>query len=123
MKLSEAFAEGGIGVIATANKEGVVNLAIYAVPEVVGDDTLVFGMTEGVTFENLSENPHAAYMYISPEGQFKGLRLTLELLEVKSSGALLEKKRKLLAGIIGSEEAKKLKYLAFFKVVKIRPLV
>ena len=57
MKLAELFPEGGRGVIATSGAGGVVNTAIYAKPQIVDDETLAWGMTDGRSYQNLTENP------------------------------------------------------------------
>ena len=62
MQLSELFSEGGRGVIATSNLQGEVNVAIYAMPHVIDNETLAWGMTEGRTYKNIMENPRAAYL-------------------------------------------------------------
>ncbi|RMG60093.1 MAG: pyridoxamine 5'-phosphate oxidase family protein [Deltaproteobacteria bacterium] len=123
MNLREILREGGTGVIATAGKDGVVNTAIYAVPEVVGENLVVFGMTEGRTLDNVKENPNAAYLYISPDNRYSGARLTLRLKKIDDSGPLLEMKKEKLAKIIGEDSAEKLRYLATFEVVEVRPLI
>jgi len=56
--------EGRTWVIATSNKQGEVNVAIYSAPHVVDDETLAWGMTEGRTHSNVMENTKSAYLYM-----------------------------------------------------------
>jgi hypothetical protein len=123
MKLAELFPEGGRGVIATADIEGVVNTAIYATPHIIDEDTLAWGMTDGRTYGNLRSNPHAAYLYMAPSRGSSGWRLTLELKEFKDDGELLEKIRENTAKLVSSQAGEAVKHVAYFKVVEVRPLI
>lgn len=122
MNLREMLQKGGTGVIGTSNSAGEINLAIYAVPEIIDDETIVFGMTEGTTHKNLLQNPHASYLYIAPGEGYKGGRLNLLLAELKDAGELLEGKKVGLAAKCGEVVADALKYVAYFKVLGVRPL-
>jgi len=123
MNLRETLKKGGTGVIGTSNLQGEVNMAIYAVPLIIDDETIVFGMTEGTTHKNLLENPHASYLYIEPGKGYRGARLKLLLSDVKDSGEILEGKKMGLEAICGETIAESLKYVAYFKVVDTRPLL
>ena len=50
----------GTGVLATADSEGRVKVALHARPHVMEDGTLAFVMLERLTRHNLKQNPHAA---------------------------------------------------------------
>ena len=122
MKLKEIFASAGLGVMGTSTKNGVVNLAIYSRPHIINEETLVWGMSDGRTYENVRENPNAAYLYKDPEG-FTGLRLDLKLDHIENEGQMLEAIRTHAAEVDTSHEAIKVNHAVFFKVVKRRPLV
>ena len=49
--------EEGIGILATSDADGNVNLAVYSKPHVQEDGTLAFGMTDRLTHANLQSNP------------------------------------------------------------------
>lgn len=123
MNLRELFKQGGTGVIGTTNTAGEVNMAIYAVPVIIDEETIAFGMTEGTTYENLTQNPHAAYLFIEPGGGFRGARLKLLLSNIEDSGELLEGKRMGLEAICEGMDPEALKYVGHFKVLDVRPLV
>lgn len=123
MNLREILKQGGTGVIGTTNSAGEVNMAIYAVPVIIDDKTIAFGMTEGTTHKNLTQNPHAAYLYIEPGGGYRGARLKLLLSNLEDSGELLEGKRMGLEAICEGLDPEVLKYVAHFKVLDVRPLV
>jgi hypothetical protein len=123
MKLAELFPAAGKGVIATASAAGVVNTAVYARPHVIDDETLAWGMTDGRSYRNLKENPHASYLYMAPVSGFSGWRLNLELKEIEDSGDMLEKIRKSTSEIVGPEAGMMIRHVGYFRVTEVRPLI
>jgi hypothetical protein len=122
MNIGEVLKPGGRGVIGTASKAGVVNMAVYAVPHVVDNDTVAWGMTDGRTWNNVRENPNASYAYFAPGEGFRGARLTLSLSRTEDSGEMLAEIRERTASTSpGNPEA--VRHVAYFKVVESRPLV
>ena len=122
MKIGDVLKPGGRGVIGTASKAGVVNMAVYAVPHVVDAETVAWGMTDGRTWNNVRENPNASYTYFAPGEGFRGARLTLSLSRTEDSGEMLAKIRERTgASSPGNPEA--VRHVAYFKVVETRPLV
>ena len=111
----------GIGVLATSDKEGKVDLAIYAKPHVMEDETIAFIMADRLTHHNLQSNTHAAYLF-KEEGQgYKGTRLFLtKLREEQDSDILYAIRSKRYPS--ETEEGKP-RFLVFFKVDKVLPLV
>jgi len=67
----------GIGVLATADGEGKVNLAYYAQPFPIDDETVAFIMADRLTHKNIQSNPHAAYLLAESDAHFQGRRLYL----------------------------------------------
>lgn len=123
MKLADHFEDGGMGVMATAGSDGDVNTAVYAAPLVVDEETVAWGMTEGRTHRFTKENPHASYLYFSPGGKGKGVRLTLALKTFETSGTLLEKIRARATETMNPKAGASVKYVAYFRVLETRPLV
>lgn len=123
MQLLELFKEGGRGVIATSNLQGEVNVAIYATPRVIDDETLAWGMTEGRTYRNIIENPWAAYLYMNPGAGFSGARLSLKLKGIEDFGEMLDAIRARTRQIVSPTAAEAVKYVAYFGVIEIRPLI
>lgn len=123
MKLAELFPEGGRGVIGTANAQGVVNMAVFATPHIIDDETLAWGVGEGRSYQNLKENGNASYLYLAPTRGFNGWRLTLALKEMSDAGALLEEIKHNAEQMSGSQAAMIIKHVAYFKVVEVRPLI
>jgi hypothetical protein len=122
MKIGDVLKPGGRGVIATASKAGVVNMAVYAVPHVVNDETVAWGMTDGRTWNNVRENPNASYAYFSPGEGYRGARLTLSLARTEDTGEMLAKIRE-RTGMVSPGNPEAVKHVAYFKVVEVRPLV
>ena len=122
LNLKEYF-EGakGTGVLATADGEGRVDTAIYAKPHVMDKETVAFIMADRLTHHNLQSNRHAAYLFKEEGAGYKGTRLFLtKLREEQDTELLYSMRSKRYAG--GKEEGKP-RFLVFFKVDKILPLV
>lgn len=123
MKLAELFPEGGKGIIATAGRDGSVNTAIYARPHLIDEETLAWGMTEGRSYANLKQNPHASYLYIAPGGGYAGWRLSLKLQELRDDGELLQQIRESTTRIVDPMAGAAVKHVGYFQVLEVRPLV
>ena len=73
MELKDYFENTkGVGVIATADKDGKVNAAVYARPHFLEDGTLAFIMRDRLTHSNIQSNPHAAYLFIENGPGYNG---------------------------------------------------
>ena len=123
MKLAELFPEGGRGIIGTADANGVVNMAVFAVPHVVDEETLAWGFTEGRSLVNLRANPHASYLYLAPSRGYSGWRLTLTLQSVTGEGELLAAIKEGASKAAGNLAGAAVKQVAYFKVDEVRPLM
>jgi hypothetical protein len=65
MNLGEYFdGAKGQGVLATADGSGKVNVAVYARPHFLDDETALFIMADRLSHENLSSNPWSTYIFI-----------------------------------------------------------
>ncbi len=78
MTLSEYFEKAkGKGVIATADANGKVGMAIYARPHFVNEKTVAFIMADRLMHKNLQSNPNAAYLFMEDGHRYVGKRLYL----------------------------------------------
>ncbi len=112
----------GTGILATCDPGHEVDLAIYAKPHVVDDKTVVFVMKERLSHRNLRANLQAAYMFIEDGSGQKGVRLYLTMLrEEKNQTAVAALRKK--QPCIYPEEDDSDKFLVYFQVDRIRPLV
>ncbi|MFO0752286.1 MAG: pyridoxamine 5'-phosphate oxidase family protein [Thermodesulfovibrionales bacterium] len=122
MLLSEYFKPGGRGVLATAGPDGKPNVALYAAPQVIDEETVVWGMGDGRSYANVRVNPHAAYLYMTPGDGLSGIRLELTLVRTEDAGEMLTTLKKTVAECTSPEAASLMKHVGYFKVVGTRPL-
>ena len=119
----EKYFEGtkGRGVLATADSEGRVDVAIYAKPHFVDAETVAFIMADRLTHHHLNSNPHAAYLFWEDGKGYKGIRLFLtKMKEEKDSDLLYSIRSKKYPA---EREEGKPRFLVFFKVDKTLPLI
>ena len=123
MSLSDYFEhEQGLGILATADSDGMVDLAIYAKPHVIDDTTVVFVMRERLSHQNLKSNPNAAYMFVEQGEGYVGKRLYLTKVSEETNTSLIEEFRKKQPEICARGDDSN-KYLVFFQINDVRPLV
>ena len=121
MNLKEYFENTeGLGILSTADVEGNIDSAIYATPHVMDEETVAFIMRPRLSFENVQQNPKAAYLYIEKGPGYQGRRLYLEKTSEEKNPEYINQLRRSSHGDSGDEETATLVY---FKVVRIRPLV
>jgi len=122
MNLSQYFGNTrGVGILATANSEGKVDLAVYTSPEVIDDNTIAFNMLERLSYKNLQTNPHAAYMFVEEGSKWNGRRFYLTKISEQSG---LERVRELRSRNMPLPDAAQMnKKFVCFKVENIRPIV
>ena len=111
----------GIGVLGTADPEGRVDLALYARPHVLDEDTVAFVMEDHLSHRNIAANPHAAYLFLEDGEGYNGLRLyltkTLEETDLQKIAALQRLDRR------DEDFAARKGYLVPFRVDQVRRLV
>jgi hypothetical protein len=111
----------GLGVLATADSQGKVDVAIYARPHVIGDDTIAFIMADHLTHQNLQSNLNAAYLFIEKGQGYVGKRLYLTKLREETDPALIDSLRRRTPKTCKEEGSKE--YLVYFRIDMTRPLV
>lgn len=109
----------GKGVMATADKDGKVDTAIYARPHFMDDGSIAMIMRDRLTHHNLESNSHACYMFIEKGPGYKGKRLFLTKLREEQDSELLQSLRR-RQYIDTTDESK---FLVFFQIDKELPLV
>ena len=122
MDLQEYFEKTkGVGIIATADHSGKVDIAVYAKPHFMEDGTIAFIMADRLTHTNLQSNNHAAYLFMEEGSKSKGKRLFLTKFREEKDSDLLYSLR---SNKYSSEkEEEKERFLVFFKIEKILPLI
>ena len=124
MKLSEYFEKKkGRGVIATADSEGRVGVAVYARPHFVDEKTVVFIMADRLMHKNVQSNPHAAYLFLESGDKYIGKRLYLTKIKEEKDSDLIDKIRRRESCPAYDRYGDKTKYLVYFNVDKVLPLI
>jgi hypothetical protein len=111
----------GRGILATADGDGKVDLAVYAKPHFMEDGSIAFIMADRLTHRNLRSNKHAAYMFMEEGAGYKGKRLFLTKLREEKDGDLLYSLRS--KRYASEKEKGKARFLVFFRIEKELPLV
>jgi hypothetical protein len=109
----------GMGVIATADRDGKVNVAVYSRPHFVEEGSLAFIMRDRLTHHNLQSNSHAAYLFVEEGPGYKGKRLHLTKVKEEENSELIQT----LARRQYRNEKKGARFLVSFKVDKVLPLI
>jgi len=123
MNLKQYFdANNGTGILATADKDGVVDAAIYSRPHVFEDGTVAFLMRERLTYHNIQANPYATYLFVESGTGYSGVRLYLKKIKEDDDLDLIAKMTR--SWLSPQEDtAKGPKHLVHFKIEKILQLI
>lgn len=111
----------GLGILATADAEGRTDAAVYAKPHIMDGDTVAFIMADRLTHQNLQSNDHATYLFKEEGPGYKGTRLFLTKLREEQDSDLLYSIRS--KRYKSEKEEGKPRFLVFFKVDKVLPLI
>ena len=118
--------ETRIGALATANKSGEVNAAVFGSPRMIDEDTVIMAIGDNRSYRNLQENPKASFLVVEP-GQapatWKGVRLYLEVDSMERHGELLDSFREKIRELAGDRSANAIVAAIRFKVTEVRPLI
>ena len=120
MDIVEYFnSTNGRAVLATSDSHGKVNAAAYSKPHFMKDGLIALIMLERLTHHNLLSNPYAAYAFKEDENISGGVRLYLLKIREEKNSELLNSLKKTSF----SSNKRGNRYLVFFKIEKILPLV
>ncbi|MCX8118386.1 MAG: pyridoxamine 5'-phosphate oxidase family protein [Desulfobacterota bacterium] len=124
MKLSEYFEKTqGRGVIATADADGKVGMAIYGRPHFISERTVAFIMADRLMHKNLQSNPKAAYLFMEDKPGYVGKRLYLTKLKEEKDTVLIEQIRRKDPCPAYTVYKDRTKYLVYFRIDKVLPLI
>ena len=112
----------GTGILATADSDGNVDLAIYASPHMADDSTVVLVMSDKLSYANLQANPKAAYMFIEKAKGYQGKRLYLQKIREENDPEVVQSIRRRKRYGEGGEAVSG-SSAVYFNVTKTRPLV
>lgn len=136
-KLMEYFNKSPrLGIIATADKDGRADAAVFGSPHMVDEKTVVIATANNRTFANLQENPHAVFMIMDTGNlepgkmepgkgivEWKGIRVYLKMIAYSTSGEMLEEIRSQSAKFVGEEAARMIHAAVTLEIDEVRPLV
>jgi hypothetical protein len=122
MTLTEYFKDiKGLGVLATSDSDGKVDVAVYSRPYIIDEKTIAFSMLERLSYSNIQSNPKAAYMFAEQGPGYAGKRLYLTQTGEEKDPERIKEIRQQHAR--GRKPDEKVRHLVYFCVDKIRPLV
>jgi len=124
MELRDYF-EGttGRGVLATADKDGNVDAAVYSRPHFMDDGTIAFIMADRLSHKNLKSNPHAAYLFMEAGEKYVGKRMFLTKVREEKDSELIPKLRRRKGYALLEEDKDKPLFLVYFRIDKVLPLI
>jgi len=115
-----------IGALATADKKGAVNVAVFGSPRMIDENTVIMGIGENRSYRNLQENPKASFVVIEPGGspaEWGGARLYLEVEAFERYGEVLDSLRARIRKVAGNRSADAVVAAIRFTVTDVRPLI
>jgi len=122
MELKEYFdTVKGRGILATADGDGKVDVAVYSRPHFMEDGSLAFIMADRLTHLNLQSNLHAVYLFMEEGPVYKGHRLFLKKTgEEQDTDRLYALRRHKFPA---NKEEGSPRFLVFFQLEKVLPLI
>ena len=115
-----------IGVLATANNNKDVNVAVFGSPRMIDENTVIMAIGDNRSAKYLEENPKASFIVVEPgEGPatWKGVRLYLEVESFERYGEVLDSFRAKIRKVAGNKSADAIQAAIRFKILDVRPLI
>ena len=118
--------ETRIGALATVNRNGDVNAAVFGSPRMIDEETVIMAIGDNRSFRNLQENPKATFIVVEPgeaPASWKGVRLYLKMDSIERYGEVLDSFREKIRKMAGSRSADAIVAALRFTVTDVRPLI
>lgn len=115
-----------IGVVATTDREGNPNVAVFGSVHMPDDLTLEMALGDTRTSQNLLETGKAVFMSVLPHEEpmkTQGCRVYLKVRLMENQGPNLEAQKTRVAALSNEKAAAMIKYAVFFDIEEIRPLI
>jgi predicted pyridoxine 5'-phosphate oxidase superfamily flavin-nucleotide-binding protein len=115
-----------IGVLATANKDGDVNVAVFGSPQMVDENTVIMGIGENRSYRNLQRNPKAVFIVMEPGEtvmDWKGARVYLEATDLETKGEFYDQVKQNIAKAVGIQAPGMIQAAIRFKITEVRAIV
>jgi len=110
----------GLGVLATADAAGHVDVAVYARPHVMDEATVAWIMSDRLSHRNLQSNPCAVYLFVEDGPGYKGKRLYLTKVREEADPKLIESLRR-TGRPRGEDDVPR--FVVTFHIDQVRPAV
>jgi hypothetical protein len=124
MNLNEYFENiTGRGILATADSEGNVDVAVYSRPHFIDEKTIAYIMMDRLTHKNLQSNPHAAYLFMESGEKYAGKRLYLTKLREETDPEAINKIRWRKTYAAPEDEENRRRFLVYFRIDKVLELI
>jgi hypothetical protein len=124
MNLNEYFESiTGRGILATADSEGNVDVAVYSRPHFIDEKTIAYIMMDRLTHKNLQSNPHAAYLFMESGDKYAGKRLYLTKLREETDPEAINKIRWRKTYAAPEDEKNRQRFLVYFRIDKVLELI
>ena len=115
-----------IGVLATGNKVGDVNAAVFGSPQMIDENTVVMGIGQNRSFRNLQRNPKAVFIVVEPgesAADWRGARVYLEAMEMETGGPFFDQIKHNIAKTAGQGAADRIHAAIRFKITEVRAII
>jgi len=115
-----------IGVLATSNKLGDVNAAVFGSPRMIDENTVVMGIGPNRSYRNLERNPKAVFIVVEPgktPADWIGARVYLEAVEMETGGPFFDEIKRGVAKAAGQQAADMLQAAIRFRIADVRPIM
>ncbi len=115
-----------VGVLATTNRQGEPNAAVFGSPYMPDDLTLVMGLGENRTAQNLLETGRAVFLSVLPADdpmETQGARVYLKVRTIEKTGPNLEAVKARIRAAAGDRASARVRYAVYFDIEGTRPLV
>ncbi len=115
-----------VGVMATTSRSGEPNAAVFGSPHMPDDLTLVMGLGDTRTAQNLLETGKASFLSVLPHEdpmKTQGVRIYLKVRAMEKEGPALEAIKAKIRERAGERAAGRVRFAVFFDVESTRPLI
>ena len=125
MDLKDYFENAeGIGVLATSDADGKVNVAVYARPHFLSPEkegSVSFIMNERLSYANIQANAQAAYLFVEEGEGYVGKRLSLTKTGEECDAERIKSFRR--RNLPDECYQGKTQHLVHFRIEDVRPLI
>lgn len=114
------------GVLGTTNRSGEANAAIFGSARMTDAKTLVLGLGDNRTLDNLKRNPRSVFLAFEPGDtplNWQGVRLYLKVTQIALEGSRFDEIVAAVDQQAGHAAARRIRAAVTFEITDIRPLL